>query len=194
MSIGKKLKEIFTVPRNTYEEYGYDEENPENEDNYTGGEDLDDTRAIRKPERPGVYPINTHKKDQNDYHYEPGRPRPTSRTVFQEDNVNTPQSETPGGIVAQIIRCEPASFDDTNSIADLLKQDNAVTINLKSAESDMEAQRILDFFSGVIYTINGEIQPLGDRIYILVPESIVVTEQQKARLKAQGILPSFFKK
>ena len=56
----------------------------------------------------------------------------------------------------------PESFEETKRVCDSLKSGRAVIINLEQVEKDL-AQRIVDFLSGTVYTLNGAIRKLSDR-------------------------------
>lgn len=88
-----------------------------------------------------------------------------------------------------IIVSTPEHFDDAPSICDLIKQRKSVVVNMENVEG-REAQRIMDFLVGVAYSVKGDIQPITNRIYVMVPENVNVTDQTKEHLKSQGIFPS----
>ena len=58
-------------------------------------------------------------------------------------------------------------------IADYLKQRSAVVVNLKRVTPD-QAKRIVDFLSGTIYAIGGELQKLGGGIFLCTPNNVKV--------------------
>ena len=67
----------------------------------------------------------------------------------------------------------PRSFQDVVEIADALRTRQVVIINLQNADR-MLLQRVVDFVSGVAYTIDGKIQKLAEAIYLVVPAGVVV--------------------
>ena len=67
----------------------------------------------------------------------------------------------------------PRSYQDVVEIADSLRSRQVVIINLQNADR-MLLQRVVDFTSGVAYTIDGRIQKLAEAIYLVVPAGIVV--------------------
>lgn len=70
----------------------------------------------------------------------------------------------------------PRSFGDVTEIADALRNRQVVIVNLQNADRAL-LQRVVDFTSGVAYTIDGKIQKLADAIYLIVPSGIVVNAQ-----------------
>lgn len=70
----------------------------------------------------------------------------------------------------------PRSFGDVTEIADALRSRQVVIVNLQTADRAL-LQRVVDFTSGVAYTIDGKIQKLAEAIYLVVPAGIVVNAQ-----------------
>jgi len=70
----------------------------------------------------------------------------------------------------------PRSFGDVTEIADALRNRQVVIVNLQNADRSL-LQRVVDFTSGVAYTIDGKIQKLAEAIYLIVPAGVVVNSQ-----------------
>ena len=70
----------------------------------------------------------------------------------------------------------PRAFADVTEIADALRNRQVVIVNLQNADRSL-LQRVVDFTSGVAYTIDGKIQKLAESIYLVVPSGIVVNAQ-----------------
>jgi cell division inhibitor SepF len=67
----------------------------------------------------------------------------------------------------------PRSFGDVCEIADALRNRQVVIVNLQNADRTL-LQRVVDFTSGVAYTLDGKIQKLAEAIYLVVPAGVVV--------------------
>jgi cell division inhibitor SepF len=67
----------------------------------------------------------------------------------------------------------PRAYQDVVEIADSLRNRQVVIINLQNADRTL-LQRVVDFTSGVAYTIDGKIQKLAEAIYLVVPAGVVV--------------------
>lgn len=74
---------------------------------------------------------------------------------------------------SQMILLEPRSFSEAQAIADHLKTRNSVVVNLKRVTST-QAKRIIDFLSGCIYAIGGNMQKIGVGIYLCTPKNVSV--------------------
>lgn len=73
----------------------------------------------------------------------------------------------------KMILFEPRAYSESQQIADYLKNDNAVIVNLKRVTPD-QAKRIVDFLSGTLYAIEGGLQKLGGGIFLCTPSSVPV--------------------
>ena len=75
---------------------------------------------------------------------------------------------------SQLILFEPRAFAETQDIANYLKQKKAAVINLHRLQKE-QSKRVVDFLSGVIFAIEGDIQRLGPRIFLCTPKNIGVS-------------------
>ncbi|MFC4735520.1 cell division protein SepF [Bacillus daqingensis] len=75
---------------------------------------------------------------------------------------------------SKVMLLEPHSYDEVQDIADELKNRKAVVINLQRLPRD-QARRIVDFLSGTVYAIGGDIQKLGEQIFLCTPDNVDVS-------------------
>ena len=73
----------------------------------------------------------------------------------------------------KMILLEPRAYSESQQIADHLKNRNSVVVNLKRVTSD-QAKRIVDFLSGTIYAIGGDLQKVGGGIFLCTPNNVKV--------------------
>ncbi len=73
----------------------------------------------------------------------------------------------------KLVLLEPRAFSEAQQIADQLKGRNTVVVNLKRVTSD-QAKRIVDFLSGTIYAIGGDLQKVGGGIFLCTPNNVKV--------------------
>ena len=88
----------------------------------------------------------------------------TSREAYHAEN---------GMAGSKMMLLEPRAYSESQQIADYLKKRNAVVVNLKRVTPD-QAKRIVDFLSGTLYAINGDIQKLGGGIFLCTPNNVNV--------------------
>ena len=88
-------------------------------------------------------------------------------------NENVPSSNLNANYGIQqesnIIMIEPKNHADMRKVIDYLKQGQTVAVNLEPISSE-DCQRILDFFSGAIYGLNGSIHRWQGDLFLLTPE------------------------
>lgn len=75
---------------------------------------------------------------------------------------------------SKVILMEPRVYAEAQDIADHLKNRRAVVVNLQRIESD-QARRIVDFLSGTVYAIGGDIQKIGSNIILCTPDNVEVS-------------------
>jgi cell division inhibitor SepF len=82
----------------------------------------------------------------------------------------------------------PRSFADVTEVADALRARQVCIVNLQGADRTL-LQRVVDFTSGVAYTIDGRIQKLADSIYLIVPSGVnVSSDGLKEQVDADGLV------
>ena len=86
---------------------------------------------------------------------------------YSVENVTLPSN---GG---KMILLEPRAYSESQQIADHLKKRNTVVVNMKRVTSD-QAKRIVDFLSGTVYAISGDMQKIGNGIFLCTPKNIDV--------------------
>lgn len=74
---------------------------------------------------------------------------------------------------SKLILLEPRAYSESQQIADHLKNRHTVVVNLKRVTKD-QAKRIVDFLSGCIYAIGGDLQKIGGGIFLCTPRNMSV--------------------
>ena len=73
----------------------------------------------------------------------------------------------------KMILLEPRAYSESQQIADHLKKRNTVVVNMKRVTPD-QAKRIVDFLSGTVYAIGGDLQKIGGGIFLCTPRNVNV--------------------
>ena len=73
----------------------------------------------------------------------------------------------------KMILLEPRAYSESQQIADHLKKRNTVVVNMKRVTPD-QAKRIVDFLSGTVYAIGGDLQKIGGGIFLCTPKNVNV--------------------
>ncbi len=79
----------------------------------------------------------------------------------------------------------PKSFNDAQSIADRFKASVPVILNLQATDPDL-SKRLIDFSSGLTYALNGGMQRVADKVFLLTPQNVEVSAEERARLVERG--------
>jgi cell division inhibitor SepF len=79
----------------------------------------------------------------------------------------------------------PRSFNDAQSIADEFKRQKPVIINLQSTDREL-SKRLIDFSSGMTYALGGGMQRVAQGIFLLTPQNVDVSAEEKARILEGG--------
>ena len=161
-------------------------------------------RNTERPERPARTPRpdrTTERMERPERPQRVERPTPpspsrsmpdTSTTDYRRENRQSRQ-ERPSKIVPiksgnnglEVTVTKPASFEDSQDICDLLINGKAVVANLEGFDST-EAQRIMDFISGCVYAMNGNLHQISKYIFIFSPESIDISGDFLDSVSAEG--------
>jgi cell division inhibitor SepF len=90
---------------------------------------------------------------------------------------------TPGAVRVHLVL--PRSFNDAQQIADKFKQGIPVILNLQNADSEL-SKRLIDFASGLTYALDGGMQRVADKVFLLTPRNVEVSAEQRAQLLERG--------
>ena len=79
----------------------------------------------------------------------------------------------------------PKSFNDAQQVADKFKDDVPVILNLQGTETDL-SKRLIDFASGLTYALDGGMQRIADKVFMLTPRNVEISAEERARLIEKG--------
>lgn len=75
---------------------------------------------------------------------------------------------------SKLVLCEPRVYAEAQDISDHLKNRRSVVVNLQRIEHD-QGKRIIDFLSGTVYALGGDIQKIGANIFLCTPDNVEVS-------------------
>jgi cell division inhibitor SepF len=90
-----------------------------------------------------------------------------------------------GGADVQVHLVTPNSFNDAQEVADRFKRSVPVILNLQTTDSEL-AKRLIDFASGLTYALDGGMQKIAEKTFLLTPRNVEVSAEEKARLVEKG--------
>jgi cell division inhibitor SepF len=91
----------------------------------------------------------------------------------------------PGPSSVRVHLVIPRSFNDAQQIADKFKEAIPVILNLQSSDQDL-SKRLIDFASGLTYALDGGMQRVADKVFLLTPRNVEVSAEERARLLERG--------
>ena len=167
--------------------FGLAEERDPYEDEYYD-DDLEteaETEA-RYRERPNVRRLSSRRRrDEIDdiFADDPGPERRTAalRPVAGAGRGNG--RSTSGDVRVHFVA--PKNFNDVQDVADHFKDAIPVILNLQGTDTDL-SKRLIDFSSGLTYALDGGMQRIADKVFLLTPQNVEVSAEERARLVEKG--------
>ena len=155
---------------------GYaDEPEPEREPE----RDLEDSYR----DRPNVRRLQSRRRrDEIDDIFADDPPRSATRQTRVLRPVDNGRS---GGSGVQVHLVVPKSFNDAQQVADQFKDAVPVILNLQGTDTDL-SKRLIDFASGLTYALDGGMQRIADKVFLLTPRNVEVSAEERARLIEKG--------
>jgi cell division inhibitor SepF len=164
----------------------------EDRDAYDDDEELDyrepeEELESRYRERPNVRRLSSRRRrDEIDdiFAEDPASERRTTvlRPVGGSGSASRGNGRSEGVRVHLVI---PKSFNDAQDVADKFKDAIPVIINLQGSDTDL-SKRLIDFASGLTYALDGGMQRIADKVFLLTPRNVEVSAEERARLIEKG--------
>jgi len=170
--------------------FGIAEEDDEwDEDGYVTEEELERTYS----ERPNVRRLAPRGRRQEfDYWADPDADadvarmavvRPTRRRERRSEVEQLPRPTAVPSVRVHLV--VPHTFQDAQQIADRFKEGIPVILNLQGADQEL-SKRLIDFTSGLTYALDGGMQRVADKVFLLTPRNVEVSAEERARLLESG--------
>ena len=136
----------------------------------------------RYRERPNVRRLQRRRRDEIDdiFADEPRSARDTRPLRPVGGNGRNTQA---GDIQVHLVI--PKSFNDAQDVADKFKDAIPVILNLQGSDTDL-SKRLIDFASGLTYALDGGMQRIADKVFLLTPRNVEVSAEERARLIEKG--------
>ena len=154
--------------------FGIAEEDDWDEERNVTDEDLQRTYA----ERPNVRRLAPRRREREFDDWTDPEPDGDRTAVLRPRAV-------PGPVPARVHLIVPRSFNDAQQIADRFKDSVPVILNLQSSDQDL-SKRLIDFASGLTYALDGGMQRVADKVFLLTPRNVEVSAEERARLLERG--------
>jgi cell division inhibitor SepF len=156
-------------------------EEDEWDDDYAASEELERSYEGR---RANVRRISPRRREREfDDWTEPTtieREEPRAR-LRRIDTTQAPAGPAPASVHLVV----PRSFNDAQQIADKFKESVPVILNLQGSDAEL-SKRLIDFASGLTYALEGGMQRVADKVFLLTPRNVQVSAEERARLLERG--------
>jgi cell division inhibitor SepF len=136
-------------------------------------------------ERPNVRKLSSRRRrDEIDDIFADDAPAERRTTSLRPVGGGRPGNGRNGGDV-RVHFVAPRSFNDVQDVADKFKETIPVIINLQGTDTDL-SKRLIDFSSGLTYALDGGMQRIADKVFLLTPRNVEVSAEERARLVEKG--------
>ncbi|MDP2710078.1 MAG: cell division protein SepF [Solirubrobacteraceae bacterium] len=172
----------FELERRRHEEAELARERERERDRGRPAPEPEDEMEDRYRDRPNVRRLASRRRSRDDFDDifaddEPRGSRPT--TVLR------PVERTRNGGDVRVHLVIPKSFNDAQQVADKFKQSIPVVLNLQATDNDL-AKRLIDFASGLTYALDGGMQRIAHKVFMLTPRNVQISAEEKAELIEKG--------
>ena len=134
----------------------------------------------RYRERPNVRRLQSRRRrDEIDDIFADDSPRSATR----QTRVLRPVDNGRAGVQVHLV--VPKSFNDAQQVADQFKDAVPVILNLQGTDTDL-SKRLIDFASGLTYALDGGMQRLADKVFMLTPRNVQISAEERASLIEKG--------
>ena len=171
------------------EERGYVDEYAQEREQYS---ERERSRPAPAPE-PEVEMEERYRDRPNVRRLAPRRPRRDDfDDIFPDDE---PRASRPTTVLRPVDRPRngdvrvhlviPKSFNDAQQVADKFKQAIPVVLNLQGTDTEL-AKRLIDFASGLTYALDGGMQRIASKVFMLTPRNVQISAEERAELIEKG--------
>jgi cell division inhibitor SepF len=131
----------------------------------------------RYRDRPNVKRLSKRRKgDEIEEIFPDEEPRRSSANA----RAGAPRSGN-GGSADRVHLVIPKSFNDAQQVADKFRDGIPVVLNLQSTDSDL-SKRLIDFTSGLTYGLDGGMQKIAEKVFMLTPRNVEISAEERASL------------
>jgi cell division inhibitor SepF len=139
-----------------------------------------EAQAEERPrERQNIRRLNRRRRDEFDDIFAEDEPAGRRTAVLRSVRGGNGRSDVRVHLVI------PKSFNDAQQVADRFKDEIPVVLNLQGTENDL-SKRLIDFASGLTYALDGGMQRIADKVFMLTPRNVQLSAEERAQLIEKG--------
>jgi len=166
--------------------FGIAEDEEWDEDGFAAGEELEDDYRSRSASRTNVrrLPRRREAAGWSEESISIETPERVARGAARRPRLRAADARG-GDAQVRVHLVLPRSFNDAQQIADKFKDNVPVILNLQSADGEL-SKRLIDFASGLTYALDGSMQRVADKVFLLTPRNVELSAEERARALDRG--------
>jgi cell division inhibitor SepF len=137
-------------------------------------------RSYQARDRHNVRRLSPRRREQDDW---TDSESDLAQTQVSRPRLRGVEAAAPASVKVHLVL--PRSFNDAQQIADRFKAGVPVILNLQSADNEL-SKRLIDFSSGLTYALDGGMQRVADKVFLLTPRNVEVSAEERARMLERG--------
>ncbi|HEY8584861.1 MAG TPA: cell division protein SepF [Capillimicrobium sp.] len=139
----------------------------------------------RYRERPNVRRLSRRRRDEFDDIFADDEPAGRPTTVLRPVGGGPGRATNGRSNDVRVHLVVPKSFNDAQQVADKFKDGIPVILNLQGVDTEL-SKRLIDFASGLTYALDGGMQRIADKVFMLTPRNVEISAEERARLIEKG--------
>ena len=177
MSLWDNVKK-FAQPYTDDDYDDYDEDEEDTEDDYEEEEERPARRSAPARRPRAAAPVEDEPEEDEDSDFGFGSISASgsgSSALGSSSGFNGPVLHTGSSANRQeVVLFRPGSFNDTSKAADDLRNRKAVIVNMENVDKAM-ARRVVDFLSGCVYALDGDVKKIAQSAYLFCPHNMEIS-------------------
>ena len=177
MSLWDNVKK-FAAPYSDDDYDDYDEDEEDTEDDYEEEEERPARRSAPARRSRAAAPVEDEPEEDEDSDFGFGSISTSgsgSSALGSSSGFNGPVLQTGSSANKQeVVLFRPGSFNDTSKAADDLRNRKAVIVNMENVDKAM-ARRVVDFLSGCVYALDGDVKKIAQSAYLFCPHNMEIS-------------------
>ena len=177
MSLWDNVKK-FAAPYSDDDYDDYDEDEEDTEDDYEEEEQKPARRSAPARRSRAAAPVEEEPEEDEDNDFGFGSISTAgsgTSALGSASGFNGPVLHTGSSANKQeVVLFRPGSFNDTSKAADDLRDHKAVIVNMENVDKAM-ARRVVDFLSGCVYALDGDVKKIAQSAYLFCPHNMEIS-------------------
>ena len=177
MSLWDNVKK-FAAPYSDDDYDDYDEDEEDTEDDCEEEEERPARRSAPARRSRAAAPVEDEPEEDEDSDFGFGSISTSgsgSSALGSSSGFNGPVLHTGSSANKQeVVLFRPGSFNDTSKAADDLRNRKAVIVNMENVDKAM-ARRVVDFLSGCVYALDGDVKKIAQSAYLFCPHNMEIS-------------------